>query len=79
MVEASSPALDSAPAVTTELSVYRGLDAPGTGPLICSAWGRSVLLFCALLVSACPEGSARSWAVSPVPSALTVAFQLFSL
>ena len=47
---ASSRALESAPAVTTELSVCRGLDALGEGPLICSTWGRSVL---AVL---CPPG-----------------------
>ena len=44
MSAASSGALDSAPAVTTELSVCRGQDAPGAGPLICSALGRSVLV-----------------------------------
>ena len=43
MVVASSGALDSAPAVTTELTVCRGLEAPGAGLLICSAWGKSVL------------------------------------
>ena len=42
MAAASSGALHSAPAITMELSVYRDLDAPGMGPLICSAWGRSV-------------------------------------
>ena len=52
---ASSGALDSAPAVTTELSVCRGLDAPGAGLLIYSAWGRSVL---AVL---CPPGFCLSW------------------
>ena len=36
---ASSPALESAPAVATELLVCRGLDAPGAGPLICTVWG----------------------------------------
>ena len=50
MAAASSGALDSAPAVTTELSVSKGLDALGAGPLICSAWSRSVL---AVL---CPPG-----------------------
>ena len=57
---ASSRALESAPAVTPELSVYRGLDAPGAGPLICSARGHLVagvsLLSWALLASACPGG-----------------------
>ena len=43
VVAASSGALESAPAVTMELSVCRGLDALGAGPLICSARGRSVL------------------------------------
>ena len=40
---ASSGALDSAHAVTMELSTCRGLEAPEAGPMICSAWGRSVL------------------------------------
>ena len=69
MVVASSPALESAPAVTTELSVHRGLDAPGAGLLICSARGRSVLdVLCppGLCLS---RGSAGSWVVSPVPCA----------
>ena len=61
---ASSRALESAPAVTTELSVCRGLDALGEGPLICSTWGRSVLAVLSLLASACPRGSAGSWTVS---------------
>ena len=73
MAAASSGALDSAPAVIMELSVCRGLDAPGAGPLICSARGHLVvgvsLLSCALPASACPGGSARSWAVSPAPCA----------
>ena len=64
MAAASSRALESAPAVTTELSVCRGLDALGEGPLICSTWGRSVLAVLSLLASACPRGSAGSWTVS---------------
>ena len=64
----SSPALESAPAETMELSVHRGLDAPGAGPLICSAWGRSIL---AVL---CPPGLCLSWGepriLGCVPSAL---------
>ena len=43
MTEASSGALDSAPAVNTELSACKGLDAPVAGPLIFSALSRSVL------------------------------------
>ena len=43
MAAASSGALDSAHAVTMELSACRGLEAPEAGLLICSAWGRSVL------------------------------------
>ena len=62
---ASYGSLDSAPAVTKELLVCRGLDAPGAGPLICSARGRSVL---AVL---CPPGFCLSWgnAVSQAPCA----------
>ena len=56
MAAASSGALDSAPAVTTELSVCRGRDAPGAGPLICSAQAGASLLSCALPASACPGG-----------------------
>ena len=52
MAVASSGALDSAPAVTTELSLCRGLDAPGAGPLICSAWAGASLLSWAILASA---------------------------
>ena len=41
----------------------------GRGELICITWGRSVagvsLLSCVLPASACPKGSAGSWAVSP--------------
>ena len=51
---ASSRALDSAPTLTMELSVCRGLDAPGAGPLICSAGAGASLLSWALLPSACP-------------------------
>ena len=50
---ASSPALDSAPAVTKELSVCRGQDAPGSGPLICSARAGASLWSCGLLASLC--------------------------
>ena len=69
MAEASSAALESASTVTTELSLCRGLDAPGVGPLMCSAWGRRVL------VVLCPPGlclswrEAGSWAVSLAPCA----------
>ena len=74
MVGASSPALESAPAVTTAAASRRGLDAPGAGPLICSPRGRLAagvsLLSWALPASACPGGSAGSWAVFPAPCAL---------
>ena len=69
---ATSPALDLAPAVTMELSVCRGLDAPGAGPLICSAWGRSVFVvlcspgFCLsrgeCRILGCVPGALWSWA-----------------
>ena len=36
--------------------VCRGLDAPGAGPLICSAGAGASLLSWALLASACPGG-----------------------
>ena len=61
---ASSGALDSAPAGTTELSVFRGLDAPGAGPLICSARGRSVLAVLGPPGLCLSRGEAGSWAVS---------------
>ena len=70
MALASSPALESAPAVTTTVSqstgawMLRGQRAP-----ICTAQGHpgsgASLLPCVLPASICPEGSARSWAVSP--------------
>ena len=60
VVAARPGALDSAPAVTTELSVSRGLDAPGVGPLICSARGGVSLLSWALLASTCLGRRGRS-------------------
>ena len=66
---ASSRALESAPAVTTELSVCRGLDALGEGPLICSAWGRRVLAVLCPPGLCLSRGEARSWAVSLVSCA----------
>ena len=72
MAAASSSALESAPAVLRQLPVHlpvcRGLDAPGAGAPICTAWGHPVagasLLSCALLASPVP-GSTGSWAASP--------------
>ena len=69
MAVASSGALDSAPTVTRELSVCRGLDAPGAGPLICSAWGRSVLAVLCLPGLCLSQREAGSWAVSLAPCA----------
>ena len=69
MALASSGALDSAPAVTTEVSVCRGLDAPGAQPLICSARGRSVFAVLGPPGFCLSRGEAGSWAVSPVPCA----------
>ena len=65
----SSGALDSAPAVTMELSVCRGLGALGAGLLICSALGRCVLDVLGPPGLCLSWGEARSWAVSPVPCA----------
>ena len=55
VVVASFGALDSAPAVTREPSLCRGLNAPWAGPLIWSAWGRSVLAVLG------PPGHCLSW------------------
>ena len=65
------PALESwsAPTVTTELSVCRGLEAPGAGPLIFSARGRSVLAVLGPPGLCLSRGEATSWAVSPAPCA----------
>ena len=63
VVAASSGALDSAPAVTKDLSVCRGLDAPRVGPLICSARGRSVLAVLGPPGLCLSRGEAGSWAV----------------
>ena len=58
MEAASSPALESAPAVTTGALSLQGLDAPGAGAADLHSSGRLVagmsLLSCALLASACP-------------------------
>ena len=68
MEAASSPALESAPAVTTADLSLQGPGCSGGGPLTCTAQGRPAagvsLLSCALLASACPRGSAGSWTVS---------------
>ena len=69
MALASSGALDSAPAVTTELSVCRGLDAPGARPLICSARGRSVFAVLGPPGFCLSRGETGSWAVSLAPCA----------
>ena len=69
MAEASSGDLDSAPAVTTEVSACRGLDAPGLGPLIGSAWDRSVLAALGPPGFCLSRWEAGSWAVSPTPCA----------
>ena len=55
MAVAGSGALDSASAVTRDLSDCRGLDAPGAGPLISSARGRSILAVLG------PPGLCLSW------------------
>ena len=68
---ASSPALESAPTVTTQFPVCRGLMLPGRGALTCTARGRPAAgvssLSWALQASACPGRSTGSWAVSPAP------------
>ena len=64
MAAASSRALNSAPAVNTELSVCRGLDALGAGPLICPALGRRVLAVLGPPGLCLSQGEAGSWAVS---------------
>ena len=72
MATASSQALESAPAVTTELSVYRGLDAPGAGGTDLHSSGPPGSS--SILAALCPPGlclsgggvrSAGSWAMSP--------------
>ena len=65
---ASSGTLGSAPAVTKELSVGRGLDAPGAGPLICSAWDRSLLTVLGPSFLCLSQGGGRI--LGCVPSAL---------
>ena len=67
MAAVSSPALESAPTVTMELSICRGLDDLGAGPLICSAWGRIILADLGPPGLCLSQGEARSWAVSPAP------------
>ena len=69
MAAASSGALESTPAVTTELSICRDLDALGAGPLICSARGRSVLPVLGPPGLFLSWGEAGSWDVSLVPCA----------
>ena len=58
---ASYPALESVPAVTPQLPLCRGLDAPGAGALICTARRRlaagASLLSCVLLASTCADHS----------------------
>ena len=66
MVAASSGALESAPAVTTELSVCRAWRLQG-GTLICSARGRSVLAVLGPPSLCLSRGEAGSWAVSRRP------------
>ena len=65
----SSPALESAPAVTTAAPSPQVPGCTRGGGLICTAWGRwaagASLLSCVFLASACPGGSAGFWAVSP--------------
>ena len=56
MAAASSGALESAPAVTTELSICRGLDAPGAWPLSAQFGAGASFPSWALLASACPWG-----------------------
>ena len=70
VVASSSLALESAPGVTTLVSQSTGAwMLQGRGSPICTAWGRLAAgaswLSCVLLASACPGGSAGSWAVSP--------------
>ena len=69
LAAASSPALESAPAVTTTFSQSTlAWMLRGQGVLICTAWGcleaGESLLSCALPASACPGGSTGSWPVS---------------
>ena len=70
MVAASSPALESAPAVTTPVSQSAGAwTLRGWGALICTVQCRLAAgaswLSCVLPASACPNRSTGSWAVSP--------------
>ena len=67
MAAANSGALYSAPAVTIQLSVCRGLDAPGAGPLSCSAWGKSVLAVLGPPGLWLSQGEVGSWTVSLSP------------
>ena len=70
MAEASSLALELAPAVTTTApSPHWPGCSRGGGVLICTAQGHPAvgesLLSCALSASTCPKVSTGYWAVSP--------------
>ena len=50
-----------------ELLCLQDLEALGAWPLICSAWGRSVLAVLGPPGLCLSRGEARSWAVSTAP------------
>ena len=69
MVVTSSAALNSASALTTVLSLCRGLDSLEAGPLICSARVRSVLAVLGPPGLCLSHPEVGSWAASLAPFA----------